>query len=174
VRRIVWAIGVLLLAAAVVPELFRYRAERRLREASMALVRVLTTPMSPADATAALESSAAGAAAAAPALGDDPRPWIVGGSARLVSGRLQDAIASYREGLRRCERAEIDLNIGRAREAGGEADAAVVGYVRAGWISPPMLNALSGQMRERTDAEIARLDAALRAGTLAAPPPPAR
>jgi hypothetical protein len=171
VRRGIGIAAVLLLAAAIWPELARYRAERSLRRASTSLMRVLTTPLSPADASQGLEDSAQAAIAAMTGLPDDPRPCIVAGSARLVAGRLDEALATYLEGLRRGERAEIDLNIGRTRSAAGNADAARIGYVRAVWISPPMMNALAGEMRAEVDAEIARLEAQLRAGTLEAPPP---
>jgi tetratricopeptide (TPR) repeat protein len=171
-RRGAWIAGVLLLAAAVWPEIGRYRAERSLRRASTSLLRVLTTPLSPEDATKGLEVSAEAALAAMPRLPDDPRPCIVAGSARLVAGRLEEAVASYREGLRRSERAEIDLNIGRTHAAAGDAEAARVGYVRAGWISPPLLAAISGEARAQVDAEIARLEGLLKSRTLAAPPPP--
>jgi hypothetical protein len=137
-------------------------------------MRVLTTPLSEADASAGLEASTAAALAAMPGLPDDPRTCIVAGSSHLVAGRLDEALATYLEGLRRGERAEIDLNIGRTRSAAGNRDAARIGYVRAGWISPPMLNAVSGEMRAEVDAEIARLEELLRSRKLPAPPPPPR
>jgi hypothetical protein len=173
-RRAVWVAGVLLLLAAVWPETRRYQAERSLRRAAISLMRVLTTPLSPEDVSKGLETSEEAALGAMAGLRDDPRPCIVAGSARLVAGKLDEALASYREGWRRGERAELDLNIGRTHEAAGNAPDAYVAYVRAGWISPPLLAAVSGDTRARVDAEIARLEGLLRSGALEAPPPPPR
>jgi tetratricopeptide (TPR) repeat protein len=165
------AAAAVLLAGALAPEFARYRAERMLRVAASAFSIVLTHPSEVADPAAALDRIAAIGMAAAPGLPGDSRPLILAGGARLASGQLDAAIENYREALRLGERAETDLNLGRAYEGRGDTARSHAAFLRAVWISPALLSAvlpdIAGPLRE----ELARLEAELRAGRLKAPPP---
>ena len=165
------AAAALLLAGALAPEFARYRAERMLRVATSALSIVLTHPSEIADPAAALDRIAAIGMAAAPGLPGDSRPLILAGGARLASRQLDAAIENYREALRLGERAETDLNLGRAYEASGDTARSHAAFLRAVWISPALLSAvlpdIAGSLRE----ELTRLEAELGAGRLKAPPP---
>ena len=165
------AAAAVLLAGALAPEFARYRAERLLRVAASAFSIVLTHPSEVLDPAAALDRIAAIGMAAAPGLPGDSRPLILAGGARLASGQLDQAIENYREALRLGERAETDLNLGRAYEGRGDTARSHAAFLRAVWIRPALLPALlpdiAGPLRE----ELARLEAELHAGRLKAPPP---
>ncbi len=177
----------LALAWALAPEFSRYRPpvpaicarferfcespERELRVASGALRIVLTRPGEVADPPGALERIAQVATSAADGLPGDPRPWILAGSARLVAGEPDRAIDHYRQALALGERPETVLNLGRAYEALGQTEKARAAYVRALWVSPALLPALLPDVAQPLSAEVARLEAQLRAGRLKAPPP---
>lgn len=165
------AAAALLLAGALAPELARYRAERMLRVAASAFSIVLTHPSEVADPAAALGRIAAIGIAAVPGLPGDSRPLILSGGARLASGQLDAAIDNYREALRLGERAETDLNLGRAYEGKGEAARSHAAFLRAVWISPALLPALLPDLAAKLRADLARLEEELRAGRLKAPPP---
>ena len=81
------------------------------------------------------------------------------------------ALEYYRAALATGERAEIDLNLGRAYGLARSRESAMAAFLRAGWISPEILGALAEPVREPVLAEIARLERELRAGRLSAPPP---
>ena len=81
------------------------------------------------------------------------------------------ALEYYRAALATGERAEIDLNLGRAYGLARNRENAVAAFLRAGWISPEILAALAESVRKPLLAEVARLEKELRAGRLAAPPP---
>ena len=104
-------------------------------------------------------------------LPDDPRPWILAGSSYLVTGQPERALEFYREAFLTGERAEIDLNVGRAYAMLQRADSAAAAQLRAGWISPEILESLAPAVKEPLVAEVARLSEELRQGRLAAPPP---
>jgi tetratricopeptide (TPR) repeat protein len=152
------------------PELPRYRAERRLGLATNAFRTLLGRP---ADADIARNIAAVGeiAAASAGPLPGDPRPWILAGSSWLVTGRPDRALEDYREAFATGERAEIDLNLGRAYAQLQRNDSARAAWLRAGWVSPEILGALPAQESGPLAAEIAQLDSQLRKGDLDAPPP---
>jgi tetratricopeptide (TPR) repeat protein len=165
---------VLLLVSLILlmlPELSRYAAERRLRVSTESLGAILERPPEPAAARTELERVSAQAAATAGALPGDPRPWVVAGSAALVSGRPERALELYRTAFSTGERAEIDLNLGRAYAALGRSDSAGAAVLRAVWISPALLSTLPSQPAARLSASIARLEQALAAGLLTEPPP---
>ncbi len=159
------------LAFGLAPEFPRYRAERELRVASDALRLVVSRPADVADPPGALERIGAVANSAASALPYDPRPWILAGSARLVAWQPDRALEHYRKALALGERAETDLNLARAYEALGETQKASGAYMRAGWISPVLLPLLLPDVAAPITAEVARLEAELKAGRLKAPPP---
>ncbi|MFN2385394.1 MAG: hypothetical protein ABR576_03775 [Thermoanaerobaculia bacterium] len=168
-------LAIALAAAAVAPEIRRYAAERRLAVASEAFRILLRSPQSADDPIAALDRVATLAETASDPLPGDPRPWILSGSAHLTAGRPERALESYASAFDRAgERAEVDLNIGRAETLLGRDGRVRVAFLRAGWISPALLAALPPQTAQPVLAEIARLEEELRAGRLEAPPPPPR
>jgi tetratricopeptide (TPR) repeat protein len=159
------------LAALLRPEIPRYRAERELRRGTDALRRAVAASRSAAEARPELERAAALGITAAPALPGDPRPRMLAGSARLLEGRPQEALDYYRDALATGERAEIDLNVGRAHALAGERPEGQAALLRALWISPALAPAIPRPLSERLMEEVARLENDLRAGLLAAPPP---
>jgi cytochrome c-type biogenesis protein CcmH/NrfG len=169
-----WLIGVLLLvvlATALVPELRRYRAERRLRAVTGAFQAVLAAPAAvrePGRVLAALDAAATDVAADLPG---DSRPRILAGSTRLVAGDFGGALAHYAAALALGERAEIVLNVGRTWRGRGEGARAQTAFVRAVWVSPPLLDALPDDVRPAVRDAIARAATLLAAGHLSAPPP---
>ena len=167
------------LVAALVPEFRRYSpgflrersAEREIRVASGAFRIVVSRPQEvsdPADALSRIVEIAHSAAAKLPA---DPRPRILAGSAKLVSGDPPGALQEYRLARNMGERAEIDLNIARAYDAVGEVEKARAAYVRAAWISPALLAFLLPDVAEPIGREVARLETELKSGRLKEPPP---
>jgi tetratricopeptide (TPR) repeat protein len=160
-----------LFAAALWPERARYQAERELHRATEALRYVLTHSTEVSDPPAALERIALLAAATGPALPGDPRPPILEGSARLVRGEAERAVDDYRRALAMGERAEIDLNLGRAYQRLGREAEARAAFVRAAWISPILLRAMLPDDANVAGAEVARLEKELAAGRLSDPPP---
>jgi tetratricopeptide (TPR) repeat protein len=96
---------------------------------------------------------------------------MIGASSFLVTGQPQRALDFYRAALGTGERSEIDLNLGRAYAGLNRRDAADAALLRAGWISPEILASLPQPSRDALLVKIADLDADLRAGRLAAPPP---
>jgi tetratricopeptide (TPR) repeat protein len=159
------------LAAALWPELARYRAERQLRQGTEELRKTIATSRSAEEAAPALERVAAGAVSAAAALPGDPRPRLLAGSARLVARRPQEALDFYRDALSTGERAEIDLNVGRAHALAGERPEAQAALLRALWISPALSAAVPEPLSTRLMEDTARLENELRAGLLKQPPP---
>ena len=159
------------LVVLVWPEVPRYAAERRVGWATNAFRTLLDRAGDPETARN-IEGIGAVALAATGNLPGDPRPWVLVGSTFLVTGRPERALEFYREGFSTGERAEIDLNLGRAYGMLRRGESERAAYVRAGWISPEILGALPAAAREPAVAEIDRLAAALREGRLTSPPPP--
>jgi tetratricopeptide (TPR) repeat protein len=159
-------------AWALAPELPRYRAERRLRPATDALRYVVTHPGEISDPAGALGRIEQIALSAAPGLPGDSRPWILAGSSRLAAGNSDQALDLYRTAFGLGERAEIDLNIGRALESRGEPEKAMAAYLRAVWIAPALFPALMPDVEAPLRVEYGRLLVELRSGRLRAPPPP--
>jgi tetratricopeptide (TPR) repeat protein len=167
--------GVLLAGAllwALAPELPRYRAERLLRPATDALRYLVTHPGEVSDPAGALGRIEQIALAAASGLPGDSRPWILAGSTRLAAGNPDRALDFYRTAFGLGERAEIDLNIGRALESRGEPEKAMAAYLRAVWIAPALFPALLPDVQAPLHAEYSRLLVELRSGRLRAPPAP--
>ena len=169
-RRIAIAAVFAALAALVAPEFGRYAAERRVGDATSAFQSLLEAP---ADARTTSNILAVGelGLSAAPALPADPRPWIIGGSAYLVTRQPERALQNYWEALRTGERAEIDLNLGRAYAMGGRPDDSRAALLRAGWVSPEILASLPEATRAPLVARVAELSRELAQGRLTAPPP---
>ena len=161
----------ILLAAALWREPARAHAEREIRAATEALRYVLTHSSELPDAPGALDRIALVAIAAEPALPGDPRPVLLEGAARLVNGQADRALETYRRALALGERGETDLNLGRALERAGREEEARQAFVRAAWISPPLLVSMLPDVAAAAQAEVGRLEKELREGRLKAPPP---
>jgi hypothetical protein len=159
-----------LLAALCWPEFSRYAAERRVGYATTAFRALMDRSSDPETAQNILGVGQL-ALTTTGSLPDDPRPWVLAGSSYLVTGQPERALEFYREAFATGERAEIDLNVGRAYAMLRRADSAAAAQLRAGWISPEILESLPPAARDPLIAEIARLSDELRQGRLAAPPP---
>jgi tetratricopeptide (TPR) repeat protein len=161
----------ILLAAALWREPTRAHAEREIRAATEALRYVLLHSNDLPDAPGALDRISLVATAAEPALPGDPRPVLLEGAARLVNGQGERALDAYRRALALGERGETDLNLGRALERVGREAEARAAFVRAAWISPPLLASMLPDVAAAAQAEVSRLETELREGRLKAPPP---
>jgi hypothetical protein len=171
-RRVAAILGTALLAALAAPELPRYSAERRVGWATAAFKQLLeSSPSQGGDTLRPLQAVGEMALSTTTALPGDPRPWMIGASSFLVTGQPQRALDFYRAALGTGERSEIDLNLGRAYAGLNRRDASDAALLRAGWISPEILASLPQPSRDALLVKIADLDADLRAGRLAAPPP---
>jgi tetratricopeptide (TPR) repeat protein len=159
-----------ILAALVWPEIPRYAAERRVGYATTAFLSLLDRS---GDPETARNIAAVGELAllTTGSLPDDPRPWVLAGSSCLVTGRPERALELYREAFATGERSEIDLNLGRAYALLNRADSAAAAHLRAGWVSPEILESLPPAVKDPLLAEIARLSEQLRHGKLTEPPP---
>lgn len=167
-RRAVALIAVL--GLALWPEFSRYAAERGVGLATAAFKSLLDRASEPrvrAEMLAIGEMAARQGAA----LPGDPRPWILYGSACLVNAQPQRAVEYYREAMGTGERAEIDLNLGRAYALMNRKPSADAAFVRAGWISPEILSALSPAVADPIREEISKYAHALAEGRLTEPPP---
>lgn len=165
-----WLGAALLLVLVVPPELRRYAAERELGRASSAVQALLAT--GPASvAPPVLDAIAERTAAAAGALPGDSRPLLAAGAADLLARRPERALERYRAALALGERAETDLNAGRAFALLDRRPDAFAAFVRTAWISPPLVFSMPVAAQPLVHAELTRLEAELRAGRLVAPPP---
>jgi len=142
-----------------------------LRPATDALRYVVSHPGEVSDPRGALDHIEQIALSAAPGLPGDSRPLVLAGSCRLVGGDTAGALEFYRRALALGERAEIDLNVGRAYEVSGETEKAAAAFLRALWISPALSPALLPDVKSAALQQYNRLEAQLRAGRLASPPP---
>ena len=169
-RLVLGVAAVAALALLVAPEFPRYAAERRIGRATNAFRALLDRTGDPETArnVVAVGEIALQTAAQLPG---DPRPWMLAGSSYLVTGQPERALEFYREGFATGERAEIDLNLGRAYALLKRRASASAAYVRAGWISPEILASLPPDQKAPALAETRRLAAELVAGRLDAPPP---
>jgi O-antigen ligase len=174
-RRLIRVLRGLLLAGvltwALAPEIARYRAERILRPAADSLRFLVSHPGDVSDPRAALDHIQEIALSAAPGLPGDSRPLVLAGSCRLVGADTARAIEFYRKALDLGERAEIDLNLGRAYEAGGETEKAAAAFLRAIWISPALFPALLPDLQPALRERSSEMEKLLRNGSLSAPPP---
>jgi len=142
-----------------------------LRPATDALRYLVSHPGEVSDRRGALGRIEQIALSAAPGLPGDSRPLVLAGSCRLVGADTAGALGDYRQALALGERAEIDLNLGRAYEASGETEKAAAAFLRALWISPALSPALLPDVKSAALEQYNRLEAQLRAGRLASPPP---
>jgi O-antigen ligase len=173
-------LATLLLLGAAAPEVGRYRAERQLRTLTALAHALLAQPGQVRDARRILTSLDAAALAIAPALPGDARAPILAGSSLLVAGDADGALQRYERALALGERAEIVLNQGRAFVLRGDRQDAVqdavhdarMAFVRAAWVSPPLLEAVPSEMHDDIQAAVDEAARALAEGRLADPPPP--
>jgi len=164
-------VTVLVLGAALVPELSRYAAERRLAAATQAIAAVAAGGrVVPAEAPT-LDRLGAVARATAAANPSDTRGLVAAGTAALVAGKPGAARSEYRAALARGERAEIDLNLARAFALDGRREQAEAALLRAAWLSPVLLATLPSADQSRIGATIAEWTDRLTRGALTAPPP---
>jgi hypothetical protein len=159
------------LLALLWPEAGRYRGERQLRRGTDALREILAAGGSADTAKAGLDRVVGLAEAAAASLPGDPRPRVLAGSGRLVAGRAREALDFYRDAHATGERAEIDLNLGRAHAVAGERPEAQAALLRALWISPALSTSIPEPLSRRLLEDVARLENELKAGLLTAAPP---
>lgn len=103
-----------------------------------------------------------------------PTALLALGSVAALSGEREAAYALYARSLRLEERAESDLNLGRAALALGSAEEARALFTRAVWIQPRLLDALPAEIdRDALTATIADAARALpRGGRAPALPAP--
>jgi cytochrome c-type biogenesis protein CcmH/NrfG len=161
----------LLSALLLAPEVRRYGAEQQLGSADAAFELLLERSSEVRNAGDVLSRVSERAAIAARRLPGDSRGWVLAGSCELVAGHPDRALGFYRQALATGERAEIHLNLGRAEALVNRREAAVAAFVRAVWISPALLRAVPPGFVDPVSVEMARLEAALREGRLAEPPP---
>ncbi len=159
------------LVAALVPEFFRYRAEHRLYDASALFRALISQGNAAAGENAMLDAVVELAMQAAEGFAGDSRPLILAGSARLVERRPDEALAFYRRALSIGERAEIDLNLGRAYALAGNQQAASAAVMRAVWVSPALISALPEQVQTPLRDALAEDAQRLISHRLSAPPP---
>ena len=76
----------------------------------------------------------------------------------------------YRRALSIGERAEIDLNLGRAYALAGNQQAASTAVLRAAWVNPALVSALPEQVQTPLRAALAK-DAQRLSHRLSAAPP---
>ena len=160
-----------LILIALVPEYYRYAAERLLyRTSSVVRAAVFARPREATSKTAVLVEAASTARDAARALPGDWRPLTIAGGALLLAGRPDQAIETYRAALALGERPEIVLNMGRAYASSGRIDSARAAYLRAAWISPPVLTGLSKATQDALRPDLEALERQHARGELGAPP----
>lgn len=167
-KRLASVVFLLGLAAALSAEIGRYAAERRLRRGT----EVFRSALSSGGGPGLFDRAAAVGAEISEALPHDPRPLILAGSSHLLARRPQDALEFYRRAFATGERAEIDLNIGRAQAMAGDPARASGAVLRAVWISPALAATLPKEAAREFTTRVRDLEASLRAGRLRAPPPP--
>ncbi len=166
--RLLFALGAL--SALVAPELPRYAAERQVGFATAAFRSLLDRASEPETGAELLRVGQVALATTANLPGD-PRPWMIAGSAFLVTGQPERALETYRDAFATGERTEIDLNLGRAYALAKRRESAEAALLRAGWISPEILASLPPAVKDPLLFRIEQLSQELRAGRLAAPPP---
>jgi tetratricopeptide (TPR) repeat protein len=160
----------LALIFAIVPEFGRYRGEHRLYRAA-ALFRALLDHNAGFDRPEIFNAALTSATEAANSMTGDSRPLILAGSLFLFAEQPANALVFYRRALALGERAEIDLNIGRAYEMAGDRVSASAAILRAAWINPPIVSSLPENVQAAVEAALAQNEELLREDRMLAPPP---
>ena len=163
--------AVALLAAAIVPEVRRYGAERLLWRMHSAADLLAADPENAPDAREVVAWISRSAEEAAAALPGDRRPAMLAGEARIGVRDVAGALAWLRRASADGERADVDFEMGRAFILSRDFAPGQEALVRAAWVSPAVLAPLPEAAQRSFETVIARLEADLRGGRLAAPPP---
>lgn len=161
----------LLVVAAALPELPRYRAEIQLAQAGRQIDAVLRGGVRGADAVDAARRAEAAARDAATWLPGDARPPLHRAVALMLLARTTEAIDVLDAAIRAGERPELTLNLGRARFQGGDRAGADRAYLRAAWAAPAVLATLPRPMRTELLDRVAQHEDALREGRVTTAPP---
>lgn len=163
--------AIVLVLAALWPEVMRYRAEHLLERASTRIEHVFRTRANDAQARAVVALAGDEAARAAGALPNDNRAALLHGIALILQSRAAEAVAVFDAAIAAGERPELTLNLGRARSALGDEPGADTAFLRTAWASAFAINSLPAAERASILARVAALEAELRAGRLTAVPP---
>ncbi|MBI2571327.1 MAG: O-antigen ligase family protein [Candidatus Schekmanbacteria bacterium] len=160
-----------LLALAFLPELDRYRAERKLYAGTTAVRSALLAERSGARSRELLALGRQTPAAVGPHLPGNPGPLLTAGAALLAARDPAAALEIYGHALAEGERAETVLNLGRAYAMLDHRPEALAAFVRAVWVNPELLADCPAAARPLVSMEIYRLTALLEQGRLKSPPP---
>lgn len=158
------------LALLALPELPRYAAEHT-TYATTAQASALFAPDAPAPSPALVARIAADAASAARWIPGDTRALTASAAAALVSRDGALALRRYQLAAARAERAEIDLNMGRAHAILDQRPEALAAFVRAVWLAPVLASELPETAKPLVANEVARREALLAGGSPDAVPP---
>ncbi|MGE5716066.1 MAG: tetratricopeptide repeat protein [Acidobacteriota bacterium] len=165
------ALGLLLAALAAVRSLATFaqaEGETLLREAASAPEDAATEK---AEFLSAANARLARAVALRPRSATALLAW---GSVQALRGERELSYALYRRSVRLEERAESDLNLGRAAAALGREREARALFVRSAWIQPRLLDAVPPGEREAVAAAVASAEEGLGRGGGVPPAPPLR
>jgi hypothetical protein len=158
-------------ALLLVPELLRYRAERRLYRAEGVVKGLLGGQATPTERQRLALWASNEARTASGCLPADSRPLIVAGSARLLAGQGQQALDLYLAALRHGERAEIDLNLARAWAMLGDQRRAEQALLRTYWVNPEVFATIPQSARVPLEAHIQELERRFAEKGMSTPPP---
>lgn len=153
--------------AALLPELSRYRAEWILADADARLTAALHGAGGSTSVQAALDE----AQRANDLLPGDQRPALSASIALLLLRRSAEARDVLERAIADGERPELTINLGRARGTLGDERGAQAAFLRTAWASPAAIATLPAALRTPLLERVRELEANLRAGQLAAPPP---
>lgn len=168
---LIGATALVLATLSLSAELSRYRAERELASAERELAAVFSGARNGDEAIAAVERVYHTAARAQARWPNESRIALVHGISALMSRRIEESIAILERAIAVSERAELTLNLGRARYAAGDAAGAKRAYLRAIWASPAQAATLPADLRAELARDLERLTEALESGNLQEPPP---
>jgi tetratricopeptide (TPR) repeat protein len=162
---LLFAIGA---AAALAPELGRYKAKIELARSERALL--ATTRLDPERQRQVLPAVRDALGFVAGRLPFDVRPLYLLGTSALLLGEPGEAIEQLRRALSVEERPETDLNLSRAHSDAGDPEAAAQDALRAVWLSPALLRELPEPARAPVADQIAALEKDLASGSASAIP----
>lgn len=157
-------LAILVLAAALVPDLRRHAAERMLYRATALLASGFSGNLPGVDPRRLASASSELAAATARALPFDPRPPLVQGVARLALGDAAGAEECLRASIERAEKPEALLHLGRALLVEGRPEDARAVFRRAAWLHRIALLSLPASFRDEALAEAEELRRRIRKG----------
>ena len=160
-----------LIVALALPEVPRFSGEHAIARAS-AVVQAASTSSAFPPAPSLLRMATESACAAERWIPGDTRGLVTAGAAALFQGDPAKGLDLYARAFARSERAEIDLDLGRAYAMLDRRPEALAAFVRAVWLSPALESALPEAARPLVAREVARREAALAAREASAIPPP--